>query len=519
MKRLPASLDDLRGLRYAAWVRESTAGQFDRYGPEAQRENVARFVERYGLVDSGVEFVAAESGRTVWRSEAMTRMVEAARAGQFDVLVVGYFDRWQRNLRRTLELVEDELHPNGVAWAMADRRLVSSDRNDWDEMIREAHEAQRYSTRLSERISDGYAAKFRRMSDQGGHAPWGFRRIAVGPEGHEQWVLQPDAEAVPAVLRLFERYATGTVSIEQLGREFDMPDRTVNDILKNPVYAGLVRYKGDTSKAPWNPPVPGPLWEQVQGVLARKARHGGSRRPSRPDLLRGLLRCVCGQRVRTDGTSGTPPIQRKLHPRHRECPEWGDQATYSSRHYDAVIVSQVSGLKVDDATIADVVRVLAEPEPKTTSIDRFRSERERRRLALDFAAGRLDVADFQRSIEALGTSPEDEPATQAIDAGEVVARLRDFAATWATLGDLGERGHALRAELVGALYQEIVVRGPEFVSATLTPAAYAQGFALALPERGKVVLARPTGVERAGTTFHLPIVGAREWRSLARRTA
>ncbi len=39
-----------------------------------------------------------------------------------------------------------------------------------------------------------------------------------------------------------------------------------------------------------------------------------------------------------------------------------------------------------------------------------------------------------------------------------------------------------RAELLNAIYERIVVRGPEFISARLTPDAYAMGLALALPE-------------------------------------
>jgi len=38
MSRLPTSPDALVGLRAARWIRESTPGQFDRYGPEAQAE-------------------------------------------------------------------------------------------------------------------------------------------------------------------------------------------------------------------------------------------------------------------------------------------------------------------------------------------------------------------------------------------------------------------------------------------------------------------------------------------------
>jgi DNA invertase Pin-like site-specific DNA recombinase len=106
----------------------------------------------------------------------MTEMLAGAKAGAFDLLLAGYSDRWQRNLRRTLELLEDGLHPAGVALVMCDRRILSSDPRDWDELVAEAAGAEKYSRRLSERISDGYAAKFERHADQGGAA----RRSASG---------------------------------------------------------------------------------------------------------------------------------------------------------------------------------------------------------------------------------------------------------------------------------------------------------------------------------------------------
>ena len=81
-----------------------------------------------------------------------------AKAGAFDLLLAGYSDRWQRNLRRTLELPEDHLHPAGVALVMCDRRIISSDPHDWDELVAESVGAGKYSRRLSERITEGYAA-------------------------------------------------------------------------------------------------------------------------------------------------------------------------------------------------------------------------------------------------------------------------------------------------------------------------------------------------------------------------
>src|SRR5436190_22307617 len=98
LKRLPRTLDDVRGLRVARWIRESTRGQYDRYGPDSQREQQDRFIERHGLVDTGLVYEVAHSGRTVWQSDTMAAMISAGREGAFDLLLAGYSDRWQRNL-------------------------------------------------------------------------------------------------------------------------------------------------------------------------------------------------------------------------------------------------------------------------------------------------------------------------------------------------------------------------------------------------------------------------------------
>jgi hypothetical protein len=70
--------------------------------------------------------------------------------------------------------------------------------------------------------------------------------------------------------------------------------------------------------------------------------------------------------------------------------------------------------------------------------------------------------------------------------------------------------------VIHAVYERIVVAGPTFVSARLTPAAYAHGLALALPD---AVMARPTGVGRAIATYEIPIEGRDEWVAAARRLA
>ncbi len=490
MKRLPRSLDDIGGLRAARWIRESTAGQFDRYGPASQREQQDRFIERHGLVDTGLVYQVAHSGRTVWRSATMATMIEDLRSGRFDLLLTGYSDRWQRNLRRTLELLEDELHPNGVALVMCDRKILSSDPSDWDELISEAAGAEKYSRRLSERITEGYAAKFDQEHDPGGHAGLGFRRLAEPPH-----TLEIDPERMPIAVGLFERYALGNVSAVQLEAGTGLAATGIRMILMNPLYNGWIRRHrrspDETRKpAPWrtNPPVSDELWARVEEVRRVKTQGGGTHRWDRVDLLGGLLTCVCGRRLKSDGTFADGR-HRKLHP--TPCESWGKQARYGDETWEEPILAQMAGLELDDETIAAVVAALG-PAPRPITLDRARIERQMRDLALDHAAGRLEDAVYLDRLRALRETKESLAvnASGAISAEVALAWLETLSATWSE-ADVPEA----KAEVLHAIYERIVVTGRTIVSIRLTPSAYAHGLAVALPD--KVALARPTGFEPA----------------------
>jgi hypothetical protein len=181
---------------------------------------------------------------------------------------------------------------------------------------------------------------------------------------------------------LFERYATGAVSIEQMADDFAMTEGAVTMILRNPTYNGWVRQhprsgNGERRPAAWraNPPVSDALWERVAEIRARRrSLHGVPWEADPADTLRGLLYCPCGARIKRDGTMGTPPRRRKAHPRHRLCPEWGAQVGYSAPTYERAIVSQISGLQFDAALKATI--------PTVATIPDHRIERLRRDLAL-----------------------------------------------------------------------------------------------------------------------------------------
>lgn len=122
LKILPTTLEALHGLRAAGWVRESTIGQYDNFGPAAQREQIARAIARFGLAPTGIEWVVSHSGRTVAATAEWQEMLARA-GGDYDVLVVGYASRFARDARTAFN-TRHELHARGAALLFADERLL-----------------------------------------------------------------------------------------------------------------------------------------------------------------------------------------------------------------------------------------------------------------------------------------------------------------------------------------------------------------------------------------------------------
>ena len=175
VRALPRSLEDLRGRRAARWIRESTAGQADNFGPDAQAEQQTRAIERWGLVDTGGAWQVAHSGRTIAATGQWAEMLAGA-GEDWEVLVVGYVSRFARDLRTAVNARHD-LHARGAVILFADERVLSSDEDEWERWAREAVEAEAYSRRLAKRIREGYAAKRRRLGVPGGNrAPLGTVR-------------------------------------------------------------------------------------------------------------------------------------------------------------------------------------------------------------------------------------------------------------------------------------------------------------------------------------------------------
>ena len=487
--RLPATPDDLHGLRAARWVRESTAGQYDNFGPDSQRELADRAIERHGLIDSGLAWQTAESGKTVYLGAVFMAMMEAARAGSFDVLLVGYTSRFQRNLRQTLNAVAD-LHAAGVVVLFCDERILSSDVGRWEDFAREALEAESYSRKLGRRISEGLAAKRRRLGEPGGPPPYGYTRAGRPP------ILEPIPGRLEQVQACFVAAAEGLTDAEVAAR-VGIPFYTARGIITNPIYIGRLR---DGSPARGPAVVEPGLWDRAQLARSRYSR----RYPGRPTRLRtyvlSMLYCsACGRHL--IGQQGRYRhnfpceawLAAKASPRRafrHATDKRGKGISYPAEAFEGIVRQALGHVRTSPALVDAVAAGLdAErvgPDPSTLArIDRDREaalaayKRDRDPVALEATMRRLDREEADaKSIVAAGP-------TRA----EAAAYLRDLARLW---DDADGSGRKLLAE---ALFDRIEVLGAHRVNLHPSPSATAQGWAEAWNGARLVVVVGEGGLE------------------------
>jgi DNA invertase Pin-like site-specific DNA recombinase len=468
-RALPRSLEDLRGRRAARWIRESTAGQADNFGPDAQLEQQTRAIERWGLLDAGIAWEVAHSGRTIAATGQWAEMLAGA-GEDWDVLVVGYVSRFARDLRTAVNARHD-LHALGAVILFADERVLSSDEDEWERWAREAVEAEAYSRRLAKRIREGYAAKRRRLGVPGGNkAPLGTIR-----DGR---TIVIDDAALAIVRRAYELAAGGRTDRE-VGLATGLAPTHVAEVLTNPFYAGRLR-TGE-------PSVLGALvdvrtWEHVQSMRARYSRRHRGAVNRRQYGLAGLLVCAsCGRRLtghvgRYRHLDACEPFRAAAPRRHLRHASGLDPRvkgeSYKADVYEDAIGRAFEHVAVSSRLKVDAVAIARRPDPDggdDLALARIRRERDQAalRFAKDRDLGRLEATMARLDAEAAAAvvRPSRIPT-----AAEARAYLEELPMLWAKTSDAG------RHAIAEATFERIDVLGVTDYTFTLTAHAKARGW-------------------------------------------
>ena len=230
-------------------------------------------------------------------------------------------------------------------------------------------------------------------------------------------------------------------------------------ILMNPLYNGWIRRhrgKDETRRpAPWraNPPVSDELWARVEEVRRAKTRGGGPKDWDRVDLLGGLLECVCGRRLRNDGTFGDGR-HRKLHA--NPCEAWGRKARLGDETWEAPVLAQVAGIAArrrHDGVGRRGPRV----EPPAGRIDRAGSTGRSASSPSSTPPARLGDDTYLARLKALREQRDAivERTARAYPASGRSSGCAPSASHWQEADVPKEK-----ADLMHAIYERITVAGP-----------------------------------------------------------
>lgn len=140
-------------------------------------------------------------------------------------------------------------------------------------------------------------------------SPYWYRNITL-PSGAKNIEINP--EQAPLVIQIFELYAQGNNSFQTVAAKMriqgfaktargkSITARTVELILKNPFYIGMMRVKNQLHPHKYPPLISEWTFNRVQTIIAHHhmapAQYAG-----KPILLRGLINCInCGGMVSGD---------------------------------------------------------------------------------------------------------------------------------------------------------------------------------------------------------------------------
>ena len=254
------------------------------------------------------EFVDVETAKRAGRTGfgEMVAYLKRSR-GACRVVLVEKTDRLYRNLRDYVTLDELDLEIHFVK----ENFVLSDDSRSTEKFMHgiKVLMAKNYIDNLSEETSKGMLEKAR-QGKWPSWAPLGYINLRIGDER----VVVPDPEQAPVVRRMFEWYAAGDCSLEEVrhraieaglrGRRGTAPSKsTVADTLQNVFYTGLFKWKGRTYQGDHEPLVSMELFERTQ--VASKKDNKPLHKPEQTFPYTGLLRCAhCGCAITAERKKG-----------------------------------------------------------------------------------------------------------------------------------------------------------------------------------------------------------------------
>lgn len=285
-------------MKAALYARVSDASQAeaDRQSLPFQREAFeARCVERG--YERGEAYVDVESGTKASRVNYQ-RMLEDAKARQFDVLVVTFLDRFGRDQWEVMGAIRD-LRQWGV-----EIDSLNDDMSEFVMVALTAWKADQESKRIGQRVKDTSHRAVRSGKPMGSF-PYGYKRF----RNEDGWGIAIDEPQAAVVREIFRLYLEDAQSMEQIKRLLNKQlipsargmrwsSEAVYNVIARRTYYGVWTY-GETVVENVAPAIISKeTWERANEIRARKRAMVAPRSHRSDYLLSGIMYCAhCGGKM------------------------------------------------------------------------------------------------------------------------------------------------------------------------------------------------------------------------------
>jgi site-specific DNA recombinase len=173
---------------------------------------------------------------------AVSELLADAKDKKFSIMLVYKIDRFSRNLKDLISALED-LKGQGVNFASVTEQI------DTTTAMGEAFFqiigvfAQLERGMVKERVEMAFEKKIKE-GESLSRPPFGYTYK------NRKLVIKDDEADI--VRQIFEMWQIG-ISYKVIGQKFNIPTSSLYEIIKNPIYIGKIRYKGDLFQASHKP--------------------------------------------------------------------------------------------------------------------------------------------------------------------------------------------------------------------------------------------------------------------------
>lgn len=275
----------------------------------AQQKSLQGYAASHGMVVAQ-EFIDIETAKATGRTNFEAMLAYLKRHTQVRIVLVEKTDRLYRNLKDWVRLDEFDIEIHLVK----EGEVLSKDSRSSAKFMHgiKVLMAKNYIDNLSEEARKGQQEK----AEQGiwpTKAPLGYLNM-VGPDGKR--IIAPDPNLAPVITKLFEWFATGTVSLKEVAHKAaslgliyrhsgkPLPTSGIHHILRTRLYTGTFEWNGQLCQGRHAPLVTHELWERVQAVLFER----NTKKPkadTREFAFKGLITCGhCGSALTAERKKG-----------------------------------------------------------------------------------------------------------------------------------------------------------------------------------------------------------------------